>query len=143
MKEDPFYSYAKVAIPKSVHYAVVVELCPHLSICAQSNEFIEGAVRAYSGLSGQVSDLPFEKFSAIFGRTGSVQLTKDPRKMLLSFESASHCDIQYAQFRLAQDLFRALGSAAQYKLVGAPPRLTCETFRKNELHSAPRIAPYR
>src|SRR5215831_12536788 len=55
--------------------------------------------------------LSFEKFSAIFGWTSSAQLTKDPRKMLLSFESASHSDIQYAQFCLAQDLFRALGSA--------------------------------
>jgi hypothetical protein len=142
MKEDPFYSYAKVAIPKSVHYAVVVELCPHLGICAQSNEFIEGAVRAYSGLSGKVSDLPFEKFSAIFGWTGSVELTKDPRKMLLSFESACHCDIQYAQFPCARSLSRARFRSA-IQIGGASPRLTCETFRKNELHSAPRIAPYR
>jgi len=62
-------------------------------------------------LSGDVPELSFEKFSAIFGWTGSAQLMKDPGKMLLSFESASHCDIQYPQFRLAQDLFRALGSA--------------------------------
>ena len=61
--------------------------------------------------TGRGMDVSFKKFSAIFGWTGSAQLTKDPRKMLLSFESASHCDIQYAQFRLAQYLFRALGSA--------------------------------
>jgi len=54
MKEGPFYSYAKVAIPKSVHYAVVVELCPHLGICAQSNEFIEGAVRPCLGRINEV-----------------------------------------------------------------------------------------
>jgi|SRR5215469_1191209 len=88
-------------------------------------------------------DVSFEKFSAIFGWTGSAQLTKDLRKMLLSFESVSQCDIQIRAIPpCAISLSHArFGNAIE--IGRASPRSTCETFRKNELYSTPRIAPCR
>src|SRR5215467_5935242 len=61
-------------------------------------------------------------FHPIFSRADSTQMAEHSRKVLLGFEAAGHCDIQYTPIRRAQHLFRTLYSVAQYKLVR---RLAC------------------
>ena len=44
-------------------------------------------------------------------------MTEHSRKMLLGFEAAGDCDVEYARLGRAQHLLRTLYSVAQYKLV--------------------------
>src|SRR5262249_20234175 len=53
----------------------------------------------------------------IFSRAGSTYMTKHSCKVLLGFEAAGDCDIQYTPLRRAQHLLGTLDSVAQYKLM--------------------------
>ena len=68
---------------------------------------------------GNVHMSAFLEFVPIFRRAGSAHPAEHPRKMLLSFETASHCDIQYPRLGRAQHFLRTLYPLTQDKLMRA------------------------
>ena len=79
-------------------------------------------------------------FQPIFSGAGSTQMTEHSRKVLLGFEAAGHCDIQYTRLRHTQHLLRTLYSVAQYKLVRRLARRLAKQLGKmtwTQLHRLP------